>query len=264
MNPSLRALTLIVGLLLTAPLWASSEVRDIPTRSGVTQRLLLLKPERPLAVLVIFAGGERPLGIADDGSLAWGGASLLIRISPLFMHSGFAIAIVDLSSDQQTAPDSHFRASAQHAQDTAAIIAFLRKDSQLPVWLIGTASGTTSVLNAATRLQKNGADGIVLTSGISTELDRSLTSQLGKIRIPTLAMRKADPCHPAPQPDPGGLIAALKNSPKAEELTVSAVLATGADPCQTPPSHGYLGLEDQLVNKISSWIKAFLPSASFI
>ena len=244
MNQTLCALILSFGLLLAAPLWASTEVKDVPTRVGVTQRLLLLKPERPVAVLVMFAGGERPLGIADDGRLAWGSASLLVRISPLFMHSGFSIAIVDIPSDQQAAPSSHFREGAEQAQDIAAILAFLRKDSPVPVWLIGTGSGTTSVLNAAIRLQKNGADGIVLTSGIPVESGGSLTPQLGKIRVPTLVMRKADTCRPDPQTDLSSIIAALKNSPKAEEITVRAEVEADTDPCQIPPGHGYLGLEN--------------------
>ena len=264
MNPSLRALILIVGLLLTSPLWASSIVKDIPTRAGVTQRLLLLKPEQPVAVLVMFAGGERPLGIARDGRLAWGSASLLIRISPLFLHSGFSIAIVDMPSDQQSSPSSRYGESAQQAQDTAAIIAFLRRDNPLPVWLIGSGSGAASVLNAAIRLQKNGADGIVLTSEVSAESAGSLFPQLAKVRIPTLSMRKTHPCHPDQKIDSSGFIAALKNSPRAEELTVSTTVAADTDPCLTPPSHGYLGLEDLLVDKISRWIKALLLPSDFI
>lgn len=264
MNPTLRTLTFIIGMLLATPLWATGKVIDVPTRSGVTQRLLLLKPEQPLAVLLVFAGGERPLGIADDGSLAWGSASLLIRISPLFVQRGFTIAIVDIPSGQQSPPDSHFRESLEHAQDIAAIVAFLRKHSQLPVWLIGTGNGTTSVLNAATRLPKNGPDGIILTSSISDEYAAIINQKLDKVRIPVLLMRKTNPCPSAGQPAPDSIIAALKNSPKAEELVVTPATKTGADPCQIPPSHGYLGLENQLADKISSWIKTMLQPAGFI
>ena len=180
------------------------------------------------------------------------------------MHNNFSIAIVDIPSDQQTKPDRHFRESAQQAQDIAAVLAMLRKDSSLPIWLIGTGSGTTSVLNAAIRLQKNGADGIVLTSALTTETGGSLTPQLDKIHVPTLVMRKADACRPPPQTDSSSMITALKNSPKAEELTVRAEVGADTDPCQTPPSHGYLGLENQLVDKISRWIKALLLPTHFI
>ena len=259
-----RALIFVCGILLSAPLWAAEEVKDIPTRSGVTQRMLLLKPERPVAVLVMFAGGDRALGIGKDGSLQWGGASLLLRTSPLFVQRGFTVAIVDLPSDRLTEAVGNFRESTEHAQDIAAVIDFLRRDSRLQVWLMGTSSGTTSVLNAAIHLQKNGADGIVLTTGIAADSGGPLTAQLNEIRVPTLLVRKGDPCHPAQSSDTTGIMAALKNSPKAEELIVQSIVDKGTDPCSIPPVHGYLGMENQLVDKISVWIKTILGKNNFI
>lgn len=264
MNPVMRTLIIIFGILTTTPLWAATEVKDIETRPGVTQRLLILKPEHPVAVLVMFTGGDRPLNIADDGSLGWGGTSLLIRVGPLFVQNDFVVAIVDISSDQKISPGSHFRESAEHAQDIAAILAFLRKDSPLPVWLIGTGSGTTSVLNAAIRLQKDGGDGIVLTSALSAEAEDTFAPQLDKVRVPVLVIRKADPCNPAPQTSPGGIIALLRNSPKAEELTVSPSVEAGSNPCLAPSGHGYLGLENQLADKIATRIKSIMLPADFI
>lgn len=256
------ALILALGMLFAMPLRAAGEVADIPTRPGVTQRVLLLKPDQPLAVLVMFVGGDSALGIRDDGSLTRGGASLLLRTSPLFTRSGFAVAIVDIPSDQQAMPVANFRESAAHAQDIAAVIAFIRKINNLPVWLIGASSGTTSVLNAAIRLQKNGADGIVLTSSISAEWGGTLMTQLSKIRVPALSVRKSDPCHP--ENDSSGIMGALKNSAKAEEIAINSVPAAGADSCKTPPTHGYLGLEYQLVDTISGWIKTALRQPDFI
>lgn len=250
----------ICGMLLSAPLMATSEIKDIPAHSGGMQRLLLLKPERPTAVLVIFAGGDRALGIRADGSLEWGGASLLLRTSPLFVQRGFTVAIVDMPSDRLAKPIGNFRESAVHAQDIAAVIDFLRRDSKLPVWLMGTSSGTTSVLNAAIRLQKNGADGIVLATG----LDAGSSMQLDAIRVPTLVVRKGDPCRPVPQSDAAEIMSAFTNAPKAEELTVQSIVEKGADPCQIVPVHGYLGLENQFVDKISDWIKALLRQQNFI
>ncbi len=259
-----RALIFVCGILLSAPLWAADEIKDIPTRSGVTQRLLLIKAERPVAVLVMFAGGDRALGIRKDGGLQWGGASLLLRTSPLFVQRGFTVAIVDMPSDRLTEAIGNFRESTEHAQDIAAVIDFLRRDSGLQIWLMGTSSGTTSVLNAAIHLQKHGADGIVLTTGIAADSGSPLTTQLDEIRVPTLLVRKGDPCHPAQSGDATGIIAALKNAPKAEELTVQSIVDKGADPCNIPPVHGYLGMENQLADKISGWIKTMLRRQNFI
>jgi hypothetical protein len=53
--------TVVVGLSLLAGAGAWGEVRwtvDIPTRSGVTQRVIVLAPESPRAAVVLFAGGS--------------------------------------------------------------------------------------------------------------------------------------------------------------------------------------------------------------
>ena len=259
-----RVCLFIFGMLLASPLWAAGEVKDIPTRPGVTQRLLLLKPERPLAVLLVFTGGEQPLNIRKDGSLSWGRRNLLLRTSPLFVLRGFAVAIIDTPSDQKEKPVNNFRERGEHAQDIAAAIAFLRKDTQLPVWLIGTGSGTTSVLNAAIRLQRNGADGIVLTSGLADDSGSPFQARLGEIHVPTLSVRKTDPCIPSPQRESDDIMALFKNAPKADEIAVQPVVAADSDPCKAPPTHGYLGLEDQFTDKISGWIKSMLRRQKFI
>lgn len=252
-----RTFVLFLGLLLPATLWAGS-VYDLPAPSGGTQRLLLMQVERPVAVLVVFAGSDRALGIAKDGSMEWGSASLLIRTLPLFAQQGFAAAVVDLPSSQQAKPTANFRESAAHAQDIAAVIDFLRH-SKLPVWLIGTGSGITSVLNAAIHLQKKGADGIIVTP----EVDPSWNKHLDAIRVPTLVVRKGDPCHPAPR-DPSGTIAALANTPKADELIVQSPVPADTDPCSIAPVHGFLGMEDQFVDKIANWLKALLSQKNYI
>ena len=252
-----RTFVFCLGLLLPATLWADS-VYDLPAPSGGTQRLLLMQVERPVAVLVVFAGGDRALGIAKDGSMEWGSSSLLIRTLPLFAQQGFAAVVVDLPSSQQAKPTANFRDSAAHAQDIASVIDFLRH-SKVPVWLVGTGSGITSVLNAAIHLQKKGADGIVVTPGI----EPSWNTHLGAIRIPTLVVRKGDPCHPTPR-DPSGTIAALTNAPKAEELIVQSNVEAGVDPCSIVPVHGFLGMENQFVDKIANWIKAVLQQKNYI
>lgn len=261
MNPSLL---LIFGMLISTPLWAAGEVLDIPLRAGVTQRILLLESERPAAVLLVFAGGDQALGIGSDGSLKWGGGSLLVRTSPIFLQRGFTVAIVDMPSDRQTGAIDNFRESADHAQDIATVINFFRRDSSLPIWLIGTSSGTTSVLNAAIHLQKNGADGIVLATGIAADSGSALAAQLDEIHIPTLVVRKGDPCHPVQSKNSSGIVAALTNAPEAEEIIVQSIVEKGTDPCTIPPVHGYLGMEEQFVDKISDWIKTSLRRQDII
>ena len=58
-----------------APAWAQSErVVDIPTRPGVTQRILVLGPEKPKAAVILFAGGDGGLRLTPQGEVSWGKA----------------------------------------------------------------------------------------------------------------------------------------------------------------------------------------------
>jgi len=60
-----------VGLFVfSSQLWAqTSQVVDIPTRPGVTQRMVVLGSEKPKAAVALFAGGHG-CGDRDVGSNA--------------------------------------------------------------------------------------------------------------------------------------------------------------------------------------------------
>ena len=45
---------------------AAERVVDIPTRPGVTQRLLILAPQDPKATVILFAGGHGGLQVATE------------------------------------------------------------------------------------------------------------------------------------------------------------------------------------------------------
>ena len=59
-------------LLLLASISAfgatTTTVVDIPTR-GVTQRILYVRPDNPVANLVVLSGGDGVLGIQADGTM---------------------------------------------------------------------------------------------------------------------------------------------------------------------------------------------------
>jgi hypothetical protein len=70
-TPTRRRPTLAAGaaiLLLAAGLTgaAAEEVRTIPSRPGVTQSFLLVRPAaRPVATVVLFSGGNGLLGLGS-------------------------------------------------------------------------------------------------------------------------------------------------------------------------------------------------------
>jgi len=237
-------------------------VADIPSRPGVTQRILVATPERALATLVLFAGGERPLGIERDGSVLWGGPSLLVRTAPLFVDAGFRVAIVDLPSDKQSGPPGGYRESPEHAADIAAVIAFLRRSSHLPLWLAGVGSGATSVLNAAVALQQDGPDGIVFPAGAPDP--GPFAARLGEVRVPTLVVRKAaDLCVERDDAETTAFLTRLEHSPRAGQVAIKG-RASPDDKCKPVPVHGYLGMERAWVDAIAGWIKPYLRPRQYV
>ena len=55
-------------LTFSSQLWAQTpRVVDIPTRPSVTQRMVVLEPDKPKVAVVLFAGGHGGLLITSNG-----------------------------------------------------------------------------------------------------------------------------------------------------------------------------------------------------
>jgi len=163
-----------LGLLaFSSQLWAQTQrVVDIPTRTGVTQRMLVLAPGSPKAAVVLLAGGHGGLQISLNGSLKWGEGNFLVRTRQLFASNGLMVAVVDAPSDRQNSPYlGGFRQKPEHVADIKAVIAWLKQQANIPVWLVGTSRGTQSAAFIATQLASadGGPESVVLTSTILTE-----------------------------------------------------------------------------------------------
>ncbi|MGO8917451.1 MAG: alpha/beta hydrolase [Stellaceae bacterium] len=248
----------LVAVALAAPACAGEEFVQLPTRPGVTQPFWVVTPrDKPVASVILFPGGEGVLG-ADDHHPPTSN-NFLVRTRDKFAAQGFLVAVIDAPSDHGAGLGG-FRASGEHAQDVAAVIAYLRQKAPVPVWLVGTSRGTISAANAAARLPAGGADGLVLTSSIVSPSKRA-TAIIGSvdvaaIAIPTLLVHnKEDACPVCSFSGAAGLMAAFTRAPRRELIAVSGGDANVSDPCGPISRHGYLGIEDEVVGDIARWIK---------
>src|SRR6185369_17525656 len=80
------------ALLSQAQAQTAQKVEDIPTRSGVTQRMIVLAPLEPKAAVVLLAGGHGGLQVFPNGSLKWGAGNFLVRTRQLFADQGLMVA----------------------------------------------------------------------------------------------------------------------------------------------------------------------------
>lgn len=251
---------LVTGALLVAgaPVGrAAADLRTIPSRPGVTQSFLLVRPaERPTAAVVLFAGGNGALKLGT-GRLGLGG-NFLVRNRARFAEHGLLVAVVDAPSDRPDGLDG-FRTTAAHADDVRAVIAALRADAAVPVWLVGTSMGTVSAANAAARLSAGGPDGLVLTSTV-TRQGRERPESVGDvrlkdIRVPTLVVHhRQDACRSTPYADTVALLRDLAGAPRRELLTFEGGATPQSAPCEARAAHGYFGLDAEVVAAIAQWI----------
>ena len=133
---------LLVALMPHAGAQITSKVVDIPTRPGVTQRMLVLSPPTPKAGVILIAGGHGGLQIFPNGSFKWGAGNFLVRTRQMFADQGLMVAVIDAPSDRQNPPYlGGFRQKPEHVADIKAVIAWMREQSGAPVWLVGTSRG---------------------------------------------------------------------------------------------------------------------------
>lgn len=179
----------------------------------------------------------------------------------MFAKHGFLVAVVDAPSDQQseTGMLGGFRDSMDHVADIDHVINYLRKQEDVPVWLIGTSRGTESATNVAINSQRQ-PDGLVLTSSMSGPNAKGTPvtdMTLEKITMPTLIVANRDDECRVTLPEGAEQIAGmLTNSRKVEVKMYSGGDTPKSKPCNAMSYHGFLGIEDRVVNFISDFIKS--------
>jgi pimeloyl-ACP methyl ester carboxylesterase len=253
---------MIASLLLPCLAQADtlSWVVDIPTRPGVTQRLLVLTPDEPKAAVVLMTGGHGGLQLTPAGAITWGGGNFLIRSRQLFVDQGLMVIVVDAPSDHQSSPYlQNFRQKPEHAADLKAVMAWVRGTHRLLVWLVGTSRGTESAAYVATELPgAEGPDGVVLTSTILKDR-RGLPvpdMRLDRIRVPVLVVHhEQDGCAFCPFNVIPTLMTRLGNSSRTRLLSFTGGDDRG-DPCGAFAHHGYNGQEAEVVRQTVAWMLA--------
>jgi pimeloyl-ACP methyl ester carboxylesterase len=253
----MKALLLALLLAATASFAQTTEVVDLPTRPGVTERMVAIAPAAPKSVVILLAGGPGRVKIFDNGSIRNEG-NFLVRTRSLFVQQDLAAVVLDAPSDHAGGMAVSFRESGDHVSDLAAAIEWARAKWHKPVWLVGTSRGTQSAAYAAVALSGNARapDGIVLTSSILARSKRDpgtpvQEQPLDKLKIPVLVVHHdSDPC---PICDPS-LLRQLKLPAANSKLLMESGGVSSGEPCEPFSHHGYNGIEGSVVADISAFI----------
>ncbi len=194
-------LILVVHITFYTALPGSAKIMTLKTREGVSQSFLLIENDNAVATVILFAGGHGNLGLtsSNENLMSWGSNNFLLRSRELFVNQGFNVVVLDAPSDRKSADGMlyGFRTCFEHVADIDFVMAFLRRRSRNPIWLVGTSRGTESVAFSAIFSLKP-PSGVVLTSSMSEENKKgdSLPElMLDKIKIPVfIAAHEKDRC----------------------------------------------------------------------
>ncbi len=259
------------GETLKAP-----EVSELPggsvlvtmeTRKGATQTFALIKAEKPVANVLLFAGGggmlklKRNTRTGSGMDRVWAENNFLIRSKEEFISRGLNAVLIDAPSDKQgrNGMMGGFRNSARHVKDLEGVIDFVKRRNGLPVWLVGTSRGTESAafVTIHSRMPVNG---MVLTSSVTVggRSGTAVTSYpLEKVRVPVqIVFHEKDGCESSPPSGAKAIARALTNAAKVEVKAFDGGDPAISEPCKGRSEHGFWGIEGRVVESIAAFIKA--------
>lgn len=233
----------------------STQVIDVPSRPGVNQRILLITPDAPKAIVILFSGGDGDVNIDNDGHIGKSG-NFLVRSRELFAAHNLMVAVIDKPSDRVDL--AKFRETAAHVDDVKAVITWLRSQTKLPLWLIGTSRGTESAAYVAVQLREDaqGPDGLVLTSTMLRDRKDTAVPELAidKLTLPVLVVHhEQDGCRFCQFSDISTLMDKLVASKRKQLISFTGGQSSG-DECGPRAHHGYNGIEASVVDRIAAWI----------
>jgi pimeloyl-ACP methyl ester carboxylesterase len=236
---------------------ASGKLASVDSRDGVKISYWWMPNPNATKTVLLLSGGEGGMGFKDGEPRS---GNFLIRSRDYFYQNDFNVVLLGNPSDKPRL-DHAWRVSAQHAQDVSAVMESVRAKSNLPIWLIGTSNGTISATALGIALQDK-VQGLVLTASVVTwKIPQAVPRQdVPKIKVPVLFYHhRDDACVGTLAYEVAGAADRFVNvKPKKVWIVTGGQNANG-DPCQAFHWHGFVGMEKQAVDEISSWIKSPQP-----
>jgi len=237
------------------------QVLRVATREGVSVPIYAYWQNDAVATVVLYSGGGGGYGrMGDDGWPA--GGNFLIRTGKDWARHRFNVVMVGRASDGIDLSQGYVRTADLHAADNLAIFHAIKRRSERPIWVIGTSMGTISAAAVAIQDREGLVAGVVLTSSIlAYKIPGAVpTQKLASIRVPTLVVHHAqDACWACPPSDARRLADALTHAPVKKLMLISGGSGVSGDPCEPMHHHGYVGMQQEVVDVIAAWINQPVP-----
>lgn len=232
-----------------------SDVREFETRPSISVRAIVTTPEKPIGQVILLPGGGGDIGLSPSGQIAAPqmADNFTVRTRSMYADAGFTTIVLDTALDVINLMRSKDAVEKNRA-DVLAVAATLRKESNLPLWLIGTSASSWRLAVMAPKLQSDaGIAGVVLTSTV-VWAPEVMINALEKITVPVLVVHhREDACQYCKPDALKPLIDALK-TPVKKVVWIEGGSSRG-DPCHEWGYHGFNGKEAETVGAILTWMK---------
>lgn len=231
-------------------------VFNLPLSGGETQRVLYAAPAHPVGTIVMLPGGAGDVGLEPNGGIRHGD-NFVVRTRALWTSQGYAVLIPD-TIDRANLRGK--RSSPAYGRLVNTLVDFARRQTPGPVFLLGTSQGSIAAMNGAAHAVTGGIAGVVLTESVSImggSGETVFSADPAGVRVPVLIVaNRDDRCRVAPPQAAPRIAAALTASPNVQVMMVSGGVARSKSACGSLTPHGYFGIEDQVVSRVSRWMDA--------
>jgi hypothetical protein len=231
---------------------------DVPLLDGGNQRVLLVTPERPKAVIIMLPGGTGDVGLTGDGDIRHGD-NFVVRTRGLWVAKDYAVLIPDTVDHANL---RGLRSSSQYARLLDSLIGFAHEQVAAPVFLLGTSQGSIAAMNGAAHARPGSLGGVILTESVSVlggSHETVFDANPHAVRVPALVVANLkDRCNVAPPSMAPKIAAAMSHSPDVKVVAVSGGVTRSSRDCGSLTPHGYYGIEDEVVSLISDWVQNHL------
>lgn len=185
--------------------------------------------------------------------------NFLVRSRQHWLDNETLVVVVDAPSDQWATFQQRFRESPRYGGDVAALLKEVARRFGVEDWtFVGTSEGSVSAYHAA-RMNPGLARRMILTASVF-QASRNGPG-LSEVTWDGLSARllwvhhEDDPCTYTAYRD------ALRFAEKSRSPLVTVRGGTGGrgEACQAFTAHGFVGMENQTVSAMRSWVKTGAP-----
>lgn len=260
------AAMLAAGVATGATPVRADGVVEIASRGQLVRALVLMPSGKPIGAIVLLTGGNGRLDIGADGRLATGGGNQLVRTRANYARAGYAVLVPDVAPDlkQGNSVTSGSRWSQAQADDVAAVVKHARTLAPA-VHLVATSRGTLPAIKVATTKTAGPErpDTLVVTAGMLMDFGGNQPSaqksvgHLDRIGQPTLLVwHKNDGCAYTPASSAARAKPLFKGAKRVDIRIIDGgqPMPAGEDPCNARSPHGFLGLDQEVVDIVTTWI----------